>query len=118
MPTASGPPKKAATPSELTWDEGEGGKLSTDALREKYAKLAQKPGTVAREEGDAAKAISKAARQLSAEYDVPYLAHAPMEPLNCVVDLREQSCEIWTGTQAQRADRDAAAGSRASSPIR
>jgi isoquinoline 1-oxidoreductase beta subunit len=93
---------------ELTWDEGEGGKLSTDALREEYAKLAQKPGTVARKEGDAAKAISKAARRLSAEYDVPYLAHAPMEPLNCVVDLRDESCEIWTGTQAQRADRNAA----------
>ncbi|HTZ41320.1 MAG TPA: molybdopterin-dependent oxidoreductase [Syntrophales bacterium] len=101
--------KKGRDVLKLTWDEGEGGRLSTDALRDEYAKLAQKPGTVARKEGDAAKAISKATRQLIAEYDVPYLAHAPMEPLNCVVDLREQNCEIWTGTQAQTMDQKSAA---------
>ena len=96
-------------PCETTWDEGEGGRLSTDGLREQYAQLARMPGTVARKEGNAAKAFAKAARQLSAEYDVPYLAHAPMEPLNCVVDLRDESCEIWTGTQAQTVDQRSAA---------
>jgi isoquinoline 1-oxidoreductase beta subunit len=101
--------KKGREALELTWDEGDGGKLSTDALREQYAQLAKKPGAVAREVGNAAKAFAKAARQLSAEYDVPYLAHAPMEPLNCVVDLRDESCEIWTGTQAQTADQRSAA---------
>ena len=101
--------KKGRDALETTWDEGEGGRLSTDALREQYAQLARKPGTVARKEGNAAKAFAKAARQLSAEYDVPYLAHAPMEPLNCVVDLRDESCEIWTGTQAQTMDQRSAA---------
>ncbi len=101
--------KKGREALETTWDEGEGGRLSTDALRGQYALLAQKPGIVARKEGDPAKAIAKAARQLSAEYDVPYLAHAPMEPLNCVVDLRDESCEIWTGTQAQTMDQRSAA---------
>jgi isoquinoline 1-oxidoreductase beta subunit len=101
--------KKGREALETTWDEGEGGKLSTDALREKYAQLARTPGTVARKKGDPARAVAKAARRLSAEYDVPYLAHAPMEPLNCVVDLRDQSCEIWTGTQAQTMDRRSAA---------
>jgi|WetSurMetagenome_2_1015567.scaffolds.fasta_scaffold18761_2 isoquinoline 1-oxidoreductase subunit beta len=101
--------RKGRDALELTWDEGEGGKLSTDALREQYSLLAKKPGTVAREEGNAAKAFAKAARRLSAEYDVPYLAHAPMEPLNCVVDFRGESCEIWTGTQAQTMDQRSAA---------
>ena len=101
--------RKGRDALELTWDEGEGGKLSTDALRGQYAQLAQKPGTVARKDGNAAKAFAKAAKQLSAEYDVPYLAHAPMEPLNCVVDLRNESCEIWTGTQAQTMDQRSAA---------
>jgi isoquinoline 1-oxidoreductase beta subunit len=53
--------------------------------------------------------VSKATLQLTAEYEVPYLAHAAMEPLNCVVDLCADSCEIWVGTQFQSADRRAAA---------
>jgi len=101
--------RKGRDALERTWDEGEGGKLSTDALREQYAQLSRTPGTAARQDGNAAKAFAKAAKQLSAEYDVPYLAHAPMEPLNCVVDLRDESCEIWTGTQAQTGDRRSAA---------
>ena len=59
------------------------------------------PGLVAKNEGDAAAALASAAKTLEAEYEVPYLAHAPMEPLNCVVDLRADRCEIWTGTQFQ-----------------
>jgi isoquinoline 1-oxidoreductase beta subunit len=78
-------------------------------MREQYAKLAQTPGLVARKVGDPAKALSSAAKTITAEYEVPYLAHAPMEPLNCVVDLRSDSCEIWTGTQLQTVDRMAAA---------
>jgi isoquinoline 1-oxidoreductase subunit beta len=46
--------------------------------------------------------------KISAEYEVPYLAHATMEPLNCLVDLRLDSCEIWTGTQFQSLDHAAA----------
>jgi isoquinoline 1-oxidoreductase beta subunit len=94
---------------EITWDEGPLASLSTAAMREQYAGLARTPGDVARREGDPEKAFSGAARLVEAEYEVPYLAHAPMEPLNCVVDLREEGCEIWTGTQLQGPDRDAAA---------
>ena len=54
-------------------------------------------------------AISGAARTLKADYELPYLAHAPMEPLNCVADVRADGCDIWTGTQSQTLDRDAAA---------
>jgi isoquinoline 1-oxidoreductase beta subunit len=87
----------------------QGAVLSTDALREQYAALAKTPGLVAKNTGDAAAALLSAARTLDTEYDVPFLAHAMMEPLNCVVDLRAERCEIWTGTQFQTGDRDAAA---------
>ncbi|MGO9571691.1 MAG: molybdopterin cofactor-binding domain-containing protein [Desulfomonilaceae bacterium] len=90
---------------EIVWDEGPDAKLSTDGMREEYADLAKKPGDPARKEGDPQQALKKAAKQLNAQYEVPYLAHAPMEPLNCVVDLRADSCEIWTGTQFQTVDR-------------
>ena len=94
---------------EVVWDEGPLAQLSTAGMREEYASLARTPGTVARKEGGPEAAFAKAAKQIHAEYEVPYLAHAMMEPLNCLVDLRPHSCEIWTGTQFQTADRDAAA---------
>ncbi|HVN72144.1 MAG TPA: xanthine dehydrogenase family protein molybdopterin-binding subunit [Desulfomonilia bacterium] len=94
---------------EVVWDEGEWAKLSTEGMRAEYRKLSATPGIVARKEGDPDQAFAKAARRLSAEYEVPYLAHACMEPLNCTVDLKADSCDIWTGTQAQTANQLAAA---------
>jgi isoquinoline 1-oxidoreductase beta subunit len=101
--------KKGRDALEIVWDEGPLATLSTAGMREQYARLAKAPGTVARIEGNPAQALTGAARQLHAEYEVPYLAHAMMEPLNCLIDLRKNSCEIWTGTQAQTLDRNAAA---------
>jgi isoquinoline 1-oxidoreductase beta subunit len=94
---------------EISWDEGEGGRISTESLRKEYADLAKMPGAVARKEGSPQQALSEAARKITAEYEVPFLAHACMEPLNCVVDLRADGCEIWTGTQFQTVDRNSAA---------
>lgn len=94
---------------QLSWDEGGGAKLSTGEIRRQYAELARTPGMIARQEGDLLAALAKSARTLTAEYEVPYLAHAPMEPLNCCVDLRADGCDISTGTQMQTGDRDAAA---------
>src|SRR5262249_28750519 len=74
-----------------------------------YAELAKRPGAVARKEGDAAAALGNAAKAFEAAYDLPYLAHATMEPMNCVAHLRTDACEIWTGTQFQTVDRNAAA---------
>jgi isoquinoline 1-oxidoreductase beta subunit len=78
-------------------------------MREQYMNLAKSPGAVARKKGDAESAFSRSAKQLKAEYEVPYLVHACMEPLNCLVDLRLEGCEIWTGTQSQTMDRNSAA---------
>jgi isoquinoline 1-oxidoreductase beta subunit len=94
---------------EIEWDEGPLADLNTSAQRGQFAEMAQKPGVVAVRRGDADGVMEKAARKLEAEYEVPYLAHACMEPLNCVVDMRGESCEIWTGTQMQTGDRNAAA---------
>jgi isoquinoline 1-oxidoreductase beta subunit len=94
---------------EIVWDEGPLAKLSTEGMHKEYASLVKDPGAAARKEGNAQQAFSKAAKQLHAEYEVPYLAHACMEPLNCLVDLHEDRCEIWTGTQMQTMDRNTAA---------
>jgi isoquinoline 1-oxidoreductase beta subunit len=74
-----------------------------------YSKLAKKPGAVARKDGDTSQGFKKAHKSITAEYEVPYLAHAAMEPLNVVVDLKPDHCTIWTGTQMQTMDRAMAA---------
>jgi isoquinoline 1-oxidoreductase beta subunit len=94
---------------EVIWDEGDDARISNAGMREEYAKLAKNTGSVAKKKGEPEQALTKAAKQLVAEYEVPYLAHATMEPLNCLVDLRSDSCEIWAGTQFQTGDRNAAA---------
>ncbi len=94
----------------IAWDEGPLANLSTSQMGKQYANLSKTHGLTARKKGEATvKVIEEAAIQLNAEYEVPYLAHATMEPLNCVVDLHEDRCEIWTGTQFQTVDRNAAA---------
>jgi len=94
---------------EVEWDEGPLARLSTTTMREDYQSRARTPGVVARKAGDVEACFAKALKQVEAEYELPYLAHAPMEPLNCLVDLRDGECEIWTGTQFQTVDREAAA---------
>ncbi len=94
---------------EIVWDEGPLAKLSTEGMREEYARLAKDPGATARKEGNTQQAFPKASKQLHAEYEVPFLAHACMEPLNCLVDLHDDRCDIWAGTQMQTMDRNAAA---------
>lgn len=106
--TGFAPAQKARGLLKVTWDEGEGAKVSTPGIREEYRKLVALPGTVARRVGDPARAITAATKKIVAEYEVPYLAHACMEPLNATVDLRPEGCDVWTGTQLQTFDRGAA----------
>jgi len=94
---------------QVEWDPGPGAGLDSARLLASYRALARTPGAVALTRGDADAALASAARRLEAEYDVPYLAHAPMEPLNCAVRLEGSRCEIWTGTQLQTVDQAAAA---------
>ena len=101
--------KRGRDALEVEWTTSPLDSLTDTGQREQYADLAQKPGRVARRKGDADAALAGAARKLEAIYEVPYLAHAPMEPMNCVAHVRPESCEIWTGTQYQKLDREAAA---------
>ena len=87
----------------IDWDLGAGAKISTEGLRAEYRKLAQTKGAVAKTAGDV-DAVLKAGNLIEAEYEVPFLAHAPMEPLNCTVEIGKDGCEIWTGTQFQGVD--------------
>src|SRR5206468_2133841 len=82
------PAKRARDLLEVEWDLGPNAELSSEKLRAEYKTLAATPGLVARKEGDPTAALQASSRRLTAEYELPYLAHATMEPLACVVDLR------------------------------
>ncbi|WP_223480829.1 MULTISPECIES: xanthine dehydrogenase family protein molybdopterin-binding subunit [unclassified Pseudomonas] len=86
---------------KVDWDLGPNIGLDSQHLLESFRKLAATPGTSASKAGDAQGALRKAAKAIDVEYSVPYLAHAPMEPLNCTVKITQDKCEIWTGTQFQ-----------------
>jgi isoquinoline 1-oxidoreductase beta subunit len=83
--------------------------VSTELLRRLYRERLRRPGLLVEDRGDAAGTLASAARTLRAEYEVPYLAHAPMEPLNATVHVTRDACHIWTGTQYQSMDQAVAA---------
>ncbi len=96
----------------LEWDDATGIKSSSSDLLTQFRELSGKTGTVARKSGDAAAALAKAPAKykiVDAEYQFPHLAHASMEPLNCVVQVGEGRCEIWNGEQFQTFDQGAVA---------
>jgi len=94
---------------KVEWDTGAGAPADTPAMLAEFRRLAGLAGKTATTAGDAPAALAAAKRTIDAEYVVPYLAHAPMEPLNCTVRLGPGQCEIWTGTQFQTMDQAAAA---------
>ena len=101
--------KKGRDALNVEWDESQAEKRSSADLMSEYRHLADQPALSARKEGDTAAAIRAASRTLSASFEFPYLAHAPMEPLDAVVKLTPSSCEIWAGDQFQTVDQANAA---------
>jgi isoquinoline 1-oxidoreductase subunit beta len=97
--------KKGRDALTAEWDETNAFRLSSSQIMDQYKKAAATPGTSARKDGDADKALAGAARVLEAAYEFPFLAHAAMEPMNCVAKLEADSCEMWTGEQFQTVDR-------------
>jgi isoquinoline 1-oxidoreductase subunit beta len=83
---------------DITWNEGANARISSKDIWENLRAASEKDGAVARSEGDIAKGLATG-EKLEAAYELPFLAHATMEPLNCTVHCRPDSCEIWTGTQ-------------------
>lgn len=94
---------------KVEWDLGANSTLDSKTLLESYRTLASKPGSIAANSGDTATALTHSTTVIEAEYALPYLAHSPMEPLNCAVKIDKDACEIWTGTQMQGTDQQAAA---------
>jgi isoquinoline 1-oxidoreductase beta subunit len=91
------------------WSTPEGGGASSEKLLAEFRELARSEGTTVVDTGKVKAAIDVATSKLDASYEVPYLAHATMEPLNCTVKIDGDRCEIWTGTQFQTVDQGNAA---------
>ncbi len=94
---------------KVDWDDSQAEKRSSSALLDEYRRLADQPAQSARKQGDAAQALKDAAHTVTASFEFPYLAHAPMEPCDAVVKLDADSCEIWYGAQFQTVDQANAA---------
>lgn len=101
--------KKGRDVLKIVWDESKAFKLGSEEIFAQFRALAQKPGLVAHSLGDADAAFARSGRVLRASYDFPYLAHAAMEPLNCVVRIGESDCELWYGAQFQSIDQPSVA---------
>ncbi len=101
--------KKGREALKLEWDSKGNETLSSEGIIKQYHELADTAGVVARQDGDVTATLDKAAQTVTAAYEFPYLAHTPMEPLNCVASVTADSCEIWTGSQFQTVDQANAA---------
>ena len=85
---------------KVTWDEGQNAKINSADVWNDLRAASKKDGAVAKSEGDVEKGLAQGER-FAADYELPFLAHATMEPQNCTVRLTPDGCEIWTGTQVQ-----------------
>ena len=83
----------------IRWDEGPSAQLSTAEIVRQLKAASQTTGVVARKDGDVASAMASAPTKVEAVYQLPFLAHATMEPVNCTVHVRPDGCDVWVGTQ-------------------
>src|SRR5712671_387358 len=111
-----GAAKKGLAALLIEWDDGPHAKLSTDDIVRELEKATLNPGVVAQDTGDVAKAMANAITKVEAAYQVPFLAHATMEPMNCTVHVRKDGCEVWVGSQVL-ARAQAAAAQTAGLPL-
>jgi isoquinoline 1-oxidoreductase subunit beta len=86
---------------KVTWNESDLAGLTSAGITKAFAAAAQKEGPTARNDGNALKTIEAAQKRIEAVYEVPYLAHATMEPMNCTAHVSREKCEIWAPTQGQ-----------------
>jgi isoquinoline 1-oxidoreductase beta subunit len=101
--------RKGREALRVTWDESRAETRGTDDLYAEYRALAARPGTSARREGDVESALRGAAKVFEAVYEFPYLAHAPMEPLDGIVRIGADGCDLWAGSQAPTIDQQVVA---------
>jgi isoquinoline 1-oxidoreductase beta subunit len=99
---------KGVEAMEVKWNEGPLATLNSADIMKKYTALAEQPGKVARNDGDAPAALKSNAKSFERVFELPFLAHATMEPMNCTADVRATSCDVWVPTQGQTASHEAA----------
>jgi isoquinoline 1-oxidoreductase subunit beta len=95
-----GAAKKGLAALVIEWDDGPHAKLDTQAIAAELENATLNPGAVAQNIGNIDKAMASAVTRIEATYQVPFLAHATMEPMNCTVHVRKDGCEVWVGNQA------------------
>jgi isoquinoline 1-oxidoreductase beta subunit len=108
------PAKQGRDALDIQWNLDGVAKLDSAAQLAEFTELSKTPGAVARSADTPA--VASAAKTISAVYEFPYLAHAPMEPINCTVDLKDDSCTLWVGSQFQTGDQAAAAATAGLKP--
>ncbi|HWG05884.1 MAG TPA: xanthine dehydrogenase family protein molybdopterin-binding subunit, partial [Beijerinckiaceae bacterium] len=111
-----GAARKGLAALVIEWDDGPHAKLDTDAIAGELERATLNSGPVAQNIGDVDKAMASAAIKIDATYQVPFLAHAAMEPMNCTVHVRKDGCEVWVGSQVV-ARAQAAAAKTAGLPL-
>jgi isoquinoline 1-oxidoreductase beta subunit len=94
-----GAAKKGLAALKIEWEDGPHAGLNTDAIVGELEQATLRAGAVAENTGDVDKAMAGAVTKVEATYQVPFLAHATMEPMNCTVHLRKDGCEVWLGSQ-------------------
>ncbi|MDX2306675.1 MAG: xanthine dehydrogenase family protein molybdopterin-binding subunit [Hyphomicrobium sp.] len=94
---------------EVTWDDSAAEMRGSAELLAEYQKLSKQPGLSVHKSGNALGKLSAAEKVVEAEFAFPFLAHAPMEPMNCVMQLKGDACTIWTGSQLQTVDQSVTA---------
>ncbi len=104
-----GAAKKGLAALKIEWDDGPHAKLTTQDIANELEQATLSAGPVAEDIGDTAKALAAAATRVEATYQVPFLAHATMEPMNCTVHVRADGCDVWVGTQVAARAQAAAA---------
>jgi isoquinoline 1-oxidoreductase subunit beta len=95
-----GAAKKGLAALVIEWDDGPHAKLNMKEIAEELEKATLNSGPVAQNIGDVDKALASAGTKVEATYELPFLAHAAMEPMNCTVHVRKDGCEVWVGSQA------------------
>jgi isoquinoline 1-oxidoreductase subunit beta len=94
-----GAAKKGLAALAIEWDQGPNATLTTQQIADDLQKTTLAAGPVAQKIGDVDEALAGAVTKVEAAYEVPFLAHATMEPMNCTVHLRKDACEVWVGSQ-------------------
>jgi isoquinoline 1-oxidoreductase beta subunit len=110
--------RKALERVRVDYDLGHLAELDSEKVSQRLHTGFDEPGIVARNDGDAQAALARAATRVEAVYEVPYLAHACMEPMNCTARVTEEGCEVWCGTQNPQAAQNAAASALGIPPSR